>query len=60
MRQTLLKEKPKCKFCGKEMFLDDVDYNFKGNQDEYWSCIDNHCNYYIIARIRFGKLWKID
>ena len=32
----------KCKYCGKEMSLDDVDYNFKGNKDNYWVC--DNCN----------------
>ena len=68
MRLTYLKEKPKCKYCGKEMFLDDVDYNFKGNQDEYWMCESEDCDfvreneyqYSLVAKIRFCKLWKID
>lgn len=26
----------KCKECGAEMYLDDVDRNFKGNYDNYY------------------------
>ena len=32
----------KCKYCNSEMRLDDVDYNFKGNKDNYWIC--EKCN----------------
>lgn len=28
----------KCKECGAEMYLDDEDFNFKGNKDKYWCC----------------------
>jgi hypothetical protein len=27
-----------CKYCGKEMIKDDVDFRFKGNKDIYWEC----------------------
>lgn len=43
----------KCKYCGKEMELDDVDYNFKGNKDNYWIC--EHCNVSAIEKIRYNK-----
>lgn len=42
-----------CKYCNKEMLLDDVDYNFKGNKDNYWICHD--CNSSCIEEIRFNK-----
>lgn len=35
----------KCHFCENEMILDDCDYNFKGNKDNYWIC----------EKIRYGK-----
>ena len=28
----------KCRYCGAEMRLDDVDFNFKGNKDNCWIC----------------------
>ena len=28
----------KCRECGADMYLDDKDYNFKGNYDNYWNC----------------------
>lgn len=42
-----------CKYCGKEMRLDDVDYNFKGNQDNYWIC--DNCHASAFEKIRYGK-----
>lgn len=42
-----------CKYCGKEMKLDDVDYNFKGNKDNYWIC--ENCNASAIEKIRYSK-----
>lgn len=30
------KEYPVCPKCHKQMKLDDIDFNFSGNQDEYW------------------------
>lgn len=43
----------KCPHCGKEMKLDDIDFNFKGNQNEYWTC--PHCHFSAIAKIRYGR-----
>ncbi len=42
-----------CKFCNSEMRLDDRDYRFKGNQDNYWACDD--CNASCFEKIRYGK-----
>lgn len=43
----------KCKFCNNEMRLDDVDYNFKGNQDNYYIC--DKCNASAFEKIRYYK-----
>lgn len=43
----------KCKFCNNEMRLDDVDYNFKGNQDNYYIC--DKCNASAFEKIRYCK-----
>lgn len=43
----------KCKYCQSEMRLDDVDYNFKGNKDNYWSC--DNCKASAFEKIRYGK-----
>lgn len=45
-----------CKECGAEMYLDDKDYNFKGNYDNYWNC--NNCQTSCIQQIRFAQPWK--
>lgn len=45
-----------CKECGAEMFLDDKDYNFKGNYDNYWVC--ENCQTSCIEQVRFGQSFK--
>ncbi|MBQ7977928.1 MAG: hypothetical protein IJ301_05025 [Clostridia bacterium] len=52
--ETYLDERPKCPKCGKAMELDDIDYNFKGNQDEYWIC-DDKCCMSAFVKVRYGK-----
>ena len=42
-----------CKYCGKKMRLDDVDYNFKGNQNNYWIC--DNCHAGAFEKIRYNK-----
>jgi len=42
-----------CKNCDAKMRLDDVDYNFKGNQDNYWIC--DNCGTGCFEKIRYGK-----
>ena len=55
----------RCKECKENMILDDVDYNFKGNQDNYFTCNDCHISalvnirYYKIARVTWSY-WKSD
>ena len=46
----------KCKECGAEMYLDDEDFNFKGNKDKYWCC--DKCETSCIEQIRFGQSFK--
>lgn len=45
-----------CNECGSEMYLDDVDYDFPGKQDEYWHCIQ--CETSCILEIRFNKPFR--
>lgn len=45
-----------CKVCGAEMYLDDKDFNFKGNYDNYWFC--EKCQASCIEEVRFGKSLK--
>ena len=40
------------------MSLDDVDYNFKGNKDNYWVC--DNCNTRAVEKLRYGKSIKVD
>ena len=40
------------------MLLDDVDFNFKGNQDNYYSC--PNCKIGAIEKIRYGKTIKLE
>ena len=35
----------------------DIDYGFKGKQDEYTYC--HNCKHSFLTEIRFGKVWKI-
>lgn len=48
----------KCKFCEAEMRLDDVDFNFKGNKDNYWVC--DNCQSYAFEKIRYGKSISVE
>lgn len=43
----------KCKYCESEMRLNDVDFNFKGNKDNYWAC--DKCGASAFEQIRYGK-----
>ena len=45
-----------CRECGSKMFLDDKDFNFKGNYDNYWCC--ENCQTSCIEQVRFAKLFK--
>lgn len=42
-----------CHECGAEMYIDDKDYNFKGNYDVYWNCPD--CQTSCIEEVRFSR-----
>lgn len=46
-----------CKTCKAEMRLDDVDFKFKGNKDNYWLC--DKCNTAAFEKIRYGKTCKV-
>lgn len=45
-----------CRECGAEMFLDDKDYNFKGNYNNYWCCPE--CTTSCLEEVRFGQSWR--
>lgn len=44
-----------CAYCKiGELRLDDIDYRFNGNQDEYLWC--PHCRAAVFCKVRFGKV----
>ena len=45
-----------CNECGSTMVLDDRDFNFKGNFDNYWNC--SKCATSCIQEVRYGKAFK--
>lgn len=47
-----------CKFCNSEMRLDDVDFNFKGNKDNYWIC--DCCHSFALQKIRYGQSVSVE
>jgi len=38
------------------MYLDDTDYKFEGNYDDYWNC--EECQTSCIEEVRFGQTYK--
>lgn len=46
-----------CKYCGKEMIKDDIDFQFKGCYDIYWLC---DCGASCIEKVRYSKTCKVD
>lgn len=44
---------PVCRVCSASMFLDDKDFRFKGNFDNYWNC--TVCSTSCIEEVRFGE-----
>ena len=46
-----------CRYCKSEMYLDDKDYNFKGNFDNYWNC--PNCQTSCIEEVRFNKTHRL-
>lgn len=45
-----------CLTCGDTMIVDDIDYSFKGCQDEYYIC--NNCKTTAYVKVRYGKVCK--
>jgi len=54
------KDELKCKYCGDEMFIDDMDYHFKDSYDNYFLC--DKCGAGAFEKVRYGKtvsvLWQ--
>lgn len=51
-----MKKPLNCRYCGAEMYQDDVDFRFKGNYNVYWTCPD--CATSCIEEIRFDQKFK--
>ena len=49
---------PICPDCGGQMEIDDIDYRFKGCQDEYWIC--EKCRATAFVKVRYGKVCKTE
>lgn len=48
-----------CPICNSTNFYCyDVDYNFEGNQDEYWECED--CRLSVFVKVRFHRIVNVD
>ncbi len=58
MIKFLPKNERECPICHHDLDFESIDYRFYGNQDEFYLC--SCCGYSLIARIRFGKVWKKD
>ena len=53
--KSYLKDRyPKCKKCDTYFYLDDIDYDFEGKQDEYWVC--PCCNSTMKVMVRYSKV----
>lgn len=48
----------KCKFCENIMQIDDTDYSFDGNQNNYYLC--EKCHSSAFEKIRYGKSINIE
>lgn len=48
----------KCPNCKINFLIDDVDFNFKGNENDYCYC--EKCGLNALIKVRFGKVWKIE
>ena len=46
-----------CKYCKALMRLDDVDFNYKGNKDNYFIC--DNCNASALEEDKMGKTVNI-
>ena len=45
-----------CKYCGSEMIVDDVDFQFKGCMDIYDEC--ENCGASAIRKVRYSNICK--
>ena len=57
MRSVYGMEGLKCRRCGERADLDDIDYNFRGCQDEVWVC--DRCRVMLHVKVRYGKVISV-
>lgn len=57
-RKKLYSRLKTCPKCGSELQLDDLDFNFKGCQDEYYFCSNEKCNMNFHVKVRYEKAIK--
>lgn len=58
MEQDTITKAPKCRKCGETMEISDIDFNFPGNQNNYWSCPNEKCDSFFEENIRYWKVIK--
>lgn len=46
----------KCRECGSDMYVDDVDFGFKGKYDQYFMC--PNCQTSCIVQVRFSRIFR--
>lgn len=47
----------KCPKCLYNVLIDDIDYNFKGNEDDYCYC--DNCNVNFFIKVRYGSIISV-
>lgn len=47
-----------CPICNERFLVDDIDYNFKGCEDDYLYC--EKCNINAFIKIRYGRPVKVE
>ena len=52
MRLKSILTELECKYCCAKMMLDDINFTFKGNQEEYWYCT---CGASCIVKVRYNR-----
>ena len=44
-----------CPYCESKLEIEDIDFSFKGCQDEYYLCTNEKCNTAIRVKVRYDK-----
>ena len=54
---SYLEEGLKCPLCGGQAELDDIEWQFKGCQDECWVC--PQCHHGLFVKVRYGRVCSV-